>query len=349
MQDDFIEQACRLLYASAQSDKKWQRDKVRVEPLAPDGSLRRFCRILHKDRRRAVAVAPPVGDAVGLREAVSGWHIGRHLFAAGTPVPEQYGFAEHNGLLVCEDLGDRRLHDLVLEHGVDSEPVIDLYRQTVTELAKMQVQSRNGFDTAWCWDTPQYDREVMLESESGYCLQALCRDFLQINVPTAIQQEFSALADRAAQADASFFLHRDFQSRNIMVQGNRVRFIDYQAGRLGPLAYDLASLLIDPYTALPSQLQDALLEHYLDTLTNLIPYDRQQFKREYVLLALQRNLQILGAFAFLSKQRGKPFFRQYIKPALGSLQDLLAEVPKEEYLCLKSLTRQCLIEIQKIE
>jgi aminoglycoside/choline kinase family phosphotransferase len=330
---NFTETALRLL------GKSWQQDRVRVEPLLPDGSLRRFCRFVCEDMR-AVATAPPPDDTAGLREARAGWQIGRHLFACGAPVPELYGFDEESGLLVCEDLGDLRLHDLVLAEGPASRQVSALYRQTVTELAKMQVRGRENFAPAWCWDTPRYDRQVMLERESGYFLRALCRDLLQLKInEAALMQEFSTLADRAEQAEASFFLHRDFQSRNIMVQQGRVRFIDYQAGRLGPLAYDLASLLIDPYAALPQDMQDALIEQYLDALNALIPYSREQFWREYLLLALQRNLQILGAFAFLSSQRERPFFRPYIEPALHSL---LAKIPAEEYPCLKSLTERCL-------
>jgi len=345
MDKNFIEQACQLLNASGDD---WQPDKVRATPLTPDGSLRRFCRLEHEDGRTAVAVAPPTDDPAGLQEAISGWHIGRHLFAAGAPVPELYGFEEQSGLLVCEDLGDQRLHDLVQEKEIDSEQVIRLYRQTVSELAKMQVRGCQGFKAAWCRDTPKYDRALMLERESDYFLQALCRDFLQLEIDEEkITQDFHELADRASQADATFFLHRDFQSRNIMIQQDRVRFIDYQAGRSGPLAYDLASLLIDPYAALPAPIQDELLEHYLDTLTALLPYDRTQFQQEYILLALQRNLQILGAFAFLSQQRGKPFFRQYLTPALHSLQALLAKTATAEYRYLKSLSRRCADKLEK--
>ncbi|MCI5208390.1 MAG: hypothetical protein D3910_06260 [Candidatus Electrothrix sp. ATG2] len=107
------------------------------------------------------------------------------------------------------------------------------------------------------------------------------------------------------------------------------------------MAYDLASLLIDPYAALPGLMQDALLERYLDALTTLLPYDRAQFHQEFLLLALQRNLQILGAFAFLSQQRGKPFFRQYLSPALHSLHALLAKTATTEYPYLKLLSRRC--------
>ncbi|WP_339133159.1 MAG: phosphotransferase [Candidatus Electrothrix sp. GW3-4] len=344
MNKDFIQQACQLLSTAGDA---WPADRIHLSPLTPDGSLRRFCRIQHEDGRTRVAIAPPPDDAVGLQEAIAGWQIGRHLFAAGAPVPELYAFAEETGLLVCEDLGEQRLHDLVQEKGVDSEQVIQFYQQTVTELARMQVRGCQGFNSAWCWDTPRYDRVLMLERESGYFLQALCRDLLQLDMDEEnIAQDFQTLADRASQADASFFLHRDFQSRNIMVQQGRVRFIDYQAGRLGPLAYDLASLLIDPYAGLPAPLQEELLEQYLATLTALLPYDRSQFRQEYLLLALQRNLQILGAFAFLSQQRGRPFFRQYLSPALHNLQALLAKTATSEYLCLKAVSRQCLERLE---
>jgi hypothetical protein len=206
----------------------------------------------------------------------------------------------------------------------------------------MQVQASKDFDPSWCWDTPRYDRALMLERESGYFLQALCQDFLELEIDQKkINKDFQTLADQASQAGTTFFLHRDFQSRNIMIQKGLVYFIDYQAGRQGPLAYDLASLLIDPYAGLPARFQDELVEQYLDTLTSLVPYDRAQFRLEYLLLALQRNLQILGAFAFLSKKRNKPFFRQYLSPALKSLHDLLAKTTTAEYPYLKLISQQC--------
>jgi len=338
MNKDFFQQACRLLSCAG---IVWLPAKTHITPLTPDGSERRFCRLEHENGTTAVAAAPPPDDAAGLQEAVSGWHIGRHLFSSGIPVPELYGFDQQSGLLVCEDLGDTRLHDLVQKKGTGAEQVCRFYRQTMTELARMQVRAGKDFDPLWCLSTPRYDRALMLERESGYFLQALCRDFLHLEIDTKIEQDFYRLADRASQAEAAFFLHRDFQSRNIMIHQGQVRFIDYQAGRLGPLAYDPASLLLDPYAALPAQMQDELLEHYLDVLTTLLPYDRDRFREEYLLLALQRNLQILGAYAFLSQQKGKLFFSRYISPALHSLQALLAKTATAEYPYLKSLSCRC--------
>ena len=163
----------------------------------------------------------------------------------------------------------------------------------------------------------------------------------------AVEAECVALSEAAAAAPADFFLHRDCQCRNLMVREGRVRFIDFQGGRLGPLAYDLASLLLDPYAALPATLQGHLATVYLDELNREIPYDPEQFRREYLLLALQRNLQILGAFAFLSQVRGKPFFARYLRPALVSLAALLASPAAAGFTALRTLTDQCCLELDR--
>jgi aminoglycoside/choline kinase family phosphotransferase len=132
-----------------------------------------------------------------------------------------------------------------------------------------------------------------------------------------------------------------------MIKDGRVRIIDFHGGRIGPLAYDLASLLIDPYLALSSSLQLEIKNVYLEELQNYIPYNRSQFEREYILLSLQRNLQILGAFAFLSRQREKDFFTQFIPPALQTLNTLLAKPEATDYGGLRELTCQCLFSLKR--
>ena len=213
----------------------------------------------------------------------------------------------------------------------------------------MQVRGGPGLEPAWCWDGARYDQELMLGRESGYFVQALCRDYLGLDpVKPDVEREFQALAAAASAAPADFFLHRDFQSRNIMVQGERAGFIDFQAGRLGPLAYDLASLLIDPYAALPGDFQEELLTAYLQGLHRFIPYDHDRFRREFLVLALQRNLQILGAFAFLTRQRQRLFFRRYLRPALDSLQTLLAKPAAAGYPALRRLAGQCSQQLKTV-
>jgi len=312
-----------------------------------DGSLRRFYRISNGRDFSLIGILPPPDDATGLREAKAAHRIGTHLARTGAPVPRTYGFSEENGLLLYEDLGTRRLFDAVDASRQGRAPFpIELYRQAVRALARMQVRGGENFDPAWCWDTPCYDQTVMLERESGYFLRALCIDYLGLSFDQpALGREFKKLARLADSAPKNFFLHRDFQCRNIMIHEDRPRFIDYQGGRLGPPAYDLASLLIDPYAGLSAELQEELRKEYFAELRKMIPYDEQCFLEQYWSLALQRNLQILGAFSFLSKQRGKSFFAPYITPALLNLQSMLAKVQGDDYPALRNITEKCLYKV----
>jgi aminoglycoside/choline kinase family phosphotransferase len=327
-------------------DRHWNLATVLVTALVPDGSSRRFFRLLSPDGESLLAVLPPADDPSGPAEARAFQWIGRHLQACGAPVPAILGADAVSGLTLCEDLGDRRLFEEVAEQGAAA--CRPLYEQAVRGLARMQVRGARGFDPAWCWDTPRYDRQLMQERESGYFLRACCTDLLGVRFDReAVAVECVALSEAAAAAPNDFFLHRDCQSRNIMVRAGRARFIDFQGGRLGPLAYDLAALLLDPYAGLPAGLQEHLTQVYLDELNREIPYDRKQFQREYLLLALQRNLQILGAFAFLSQVRGKPFFARYLRPALASLAGLLDTPGGAAYPALRTLTEHCRLELER--
>ena len=326
----------------------WNAATVQVAVLVPDGSSRRFFQLRGPDDRHLIAILPPENDQRGQAEAIAFDRIGRHLRRHDVPTPEIHAFDPATGLVLCEDLGERRLFEQVAEQGPTRS--LALYEQAVRRLARMQVRAADGFDPAWCWDTPRYDRQLMRERESGYFLRACCTDLLGIAFDRqAVEAECARLADEASQAPAGFFLHRDFQCRNIMLTGdNTVRFIDFQGGRFGPLAYDLASLLLDPYAALPQTMQEHLLEVYLRVLQNEIPYNPEQFHREYLVLALQRNLQILGAFAFLSQVRQKPFFARYLRPALASLETLLAQPEAAGYAALQTLTGQCRQELEQL-
>jgi len=337
-----IDLAGRLLGVSP---REWNEATVAVHHLVPDGSSRRFYRLRGREHFGVIAVLPPTHEPRGLAEAAAFAEIGRHLGRIGAPVPAIYGFDPATGLALCEDLGERRLFEQGAEQG--AEQSMPYYESAVRQLALMQVRGGHGFDPAWCWDTPRYDRQLMIERESNYFLAAFCTDLLGLDFDRqAVVADCARLADEAARAPAHFFLHRDFQCRNLMLVDGAVRIVDFQGGRLGPLAYDLASLLIDPCADLTESMQDRLVAIYLEALGQELAYDPDQFRCEYLLLALQRNLQFLGAFAFLSQVRGKPFFTRYLEPALASLDRLLAKPGAGGYAALHTLTGQCRQELR---
>jgi len=308
--------------------------------MAADGSSRRFWRVGRASQESWIVVAPAGVSTAERNESRAAWHIANHLWGKGVPVPRPLAWDEESGLLLMEDLGDIRLHDLVrakpAECGQQAR-TRELYRQTLDQLALMQCRGAEGFDPAWCWDTPRYDLELMITRESNYFLNAFCQGFLDRDIAEPVREELGDIARQAAVAPADFFLHRDFQCRNIMVKAGEVRFIDFQGGRLGPLGYDPASLLIDPYAGLSAEVQEELLSGYILSLTALYPLNEANFRLQYRLLAVQRNLQIIGAFAFLSQVRGKAFFRAYLPPAVDSLVERLGDPRFSGYRALRSL------------
>jgi aminoglycoside/choline kinase family phosphotransferase len=169
------------------------------------------------------------------------------------------------------------------------------------------------------------------ERECGYFVRAFLQGYAGLKLEmNNLAPDFERLLTRALTPAPNFFLHRDFQSRNLMIKNARIRVIDFQGGRLGPLGYDLAALLIDPYMNLKPLWQEELLAAYLDLLEKQLPaLDRQAFSEQYWHLALCRNLQILGAFGYLIRVRGKAGFSRYISPALVGLRRRLAERPSE--------------------
>ena len=340
----------KKIYSTRAAKELFQ--KKRYQRIAADGSNRIFLRIQPADFPDCIIIIPAGNNPSDLAESRSAWKIGRHLERNGVPVPKLYGWHSDTGVLVFEDLGDKRLHDITLRSMAGAvcknRSVYSFYLETIEKLAKMQIRGGTGFEKEWCWDTPRYDLALMVEKESHYFLRAFWHGFLGIETVPDVEGEFRALAKRAADASGDYFLHRDFQCRNIMIKDNAVRFIDFQGGRLGPLGYDIASLLIDPYAGLSMQMQGQLLAEYIAIVDNYFSIDKDLFVQQFNLLAVQRNMQIIGAFSYLSQIKEKPFFKEYIRPALLSLHVRLKEKVFNEYTSLKSMVHFGLREMEKM-
>ncbi|MCK4416864.1 MAG: phosphotransferase, partial [Candidatus Latescibacteria bacterium] len=271
---------------------------------------------------------PPSEDSTCEADAFAA--IGRHLHHKGIPVPRIFAYDRPSGLVVLEDLGDLHLQSFV-RRAVDTEEVANHYRAVIDLLIAMGVEGAKGFDLSYTYQTPYYDRELILEKESRYFVEAFLNGYLRLKIDfETFGDEFEILAQRALDHPYTGLLHRDFQSRNILVKDGNYYFIDFQGARLGPLPYDLASLLIDPYVELPQSLQEDLLIYYLKRLSDFVPVDPADFLHAYEYCAINRNLQILGAFAFLSRVKGKKDFETYISVAVSSLKARLRTIEQGE-------------------
>jgi aminoglycoside/choline kinase family phosphotransferase/dTDP-glucose pyrophosphorylase len=305
---------------------------IKTHLLAGDGSDRTWCRL------EAGGSALILADH-GIRQHPSPTEIdafiaiGTHLFRRGVRVPEIYGYDLFSGLAFLEDLGDTHLQDVILKTS-DTRIQLSQYRCVIDQLVHMATAGKDGFDTAWTCQSARYDRNLILERECRYFVEAFLNGWLQLETRfDDLASEFHHLADGALSNAVEGFMHRDFQSRNIMVRNGECFLIDFQGGRLGPIQYDLASLLIDPYVRLPLPMQSSLLEYGIQKISAAAAIDPEPCRLGYRYCSITRNLQMLGAFGYLSRVKGKPDFAQYIPAAAASLDhnlSLLAHAPLEK-------------------
>ena len=306
------------------------------EILPGDGSKRIFYRLNNNQDSFIVMANPPI-ERNAEKENISYLKIGEHLFRKGIPVACIYRYNLDHGWFIMEDLGKTSLQEIA----EGSKDRIGIYKKVIELLIQMQLEGKKDFNPEWCYHTKRYDRFIMEKFESDYFLTYFLKKLhgLKQNLDE-LKSSFKHLSYNASLADSNFFLHRDFQSRNLIIKGDKIGLIDWQGGRLGPLQYDLASLLIDPYVGLKKQETMTLYDYYITLLEKCLPYISGSFSRYYPYIAIQRNLQILGAFSYLSKVQGKNRFLVHISPALQSLEGLLKKLNEAELDPLKKMVER---------
>ena len=166
---------------------------------------------------------------------------------------------------------------------------------------------------------------------TDYFIECFLKRFSGIGIVQdgKLEDELHWLASVLAK-EPNYFMHRDFQSQNIFFKEGRVRIVDFQTATRGPLQYDTVALLKDAYYMLEDHERDVLLNFYIDVLINTwgVSINRERFIEIFHLMGLQRNMQALGAFAFLSMDKGKPEFIQYIPAAVSYLKKALTMFPE---------------------
>lgn len=310
--------------------------RLRIRPLKGDGSDRRVYR-LFAGHRTFICVAHPNGRKDFPSENDSFFYIAGHLKKKGLPSPDIHGFDPRSGLFLMQDFGDFSLESIIKKIK-DPQQVKRIYNIILKMLLKIQIDGAEGFDSRYCYDTLVYNGRFSWKRESRYFIEAFLKGYLKRGeIPLPVEKELKDLALAVDLEKNRWFLYRDFQSRNIMIWCGGIGLIDFQAARLGPPQYDLASLLIDPYVNIPATIQEELFESYLALFSDRIPINPESFREHYEIIAFQRNLQILGAFAFLSQVKGKTYFKAYIPTAILSLKKRVSGKSFRPYKNLRRL------------
>ncbi len=314
----------------------WPSKKIIRTQLKGDGSDRSWYR-LTTGKRSIVMVDHGIRMQSATNETDSFVAIGRHLYDKGIQVPKIYLYDNFSGLVFLEDLGDLNLQALVQDTKSQNELILR-YKSIIRLLLKLSVSGVKDFDTTWTNQTSSYNMDLILEKECRYFVEAFLKKYLGIDSCFEdFEGEFIYIAKKTLEFSVNGFMHRDLQSRNIMVKNNRYYLIDFQGGRLGPIQYDLASLLIDPYVALPNTVQAALLNYSTEKIPSVINVEPSNFLTCYNYCAVTRNLQMLGAFGYLSRNKGKTYFEKYIPIAIQSLKHNFSVIDNTDLPALKAV------------
>jgi aminoglycoside/choline kinase family phosphotransferase len=241
------------------------------------------------------------------------------------PVPAVLGHSDPLGILALQDLGDVTLQ----AHLGAASPTehAALYRQAVALIETLQrrgaeLQSDHYIPYGIAFDVEKLTWE--LEFFVKYFVQGYRGVELTGVERGALQEEWAAIVGELS-AEPRVLCHRDYHSRNLMLCDANLYIIDFQDARLGPDTYDLASLLRDSYVDIADRELDELIAYFL-ALKGLA--DREEFRRRFDLMAIQRNLKALGTFGYQTMTRRNTVYIQYMPRTLRYARSNLEKYPR---------------------
>jgi len=207
-----------------------------------------------------------------------------------------------------------------------TDEVYLLFKNSLTELARLQIKGDEGLDYNQCLTNKEFGKQAIMADLlyfKYYFLDALRKPYDK----QKLIDDFEALSNYLTHTEYKFFMFRDFQSRNIMIEKDgSPHFIDYQGGMKGAPQYDVASMLWQARANLPDQWKNNLLEDYMDSFETFTgnSIDRNVFRSQYNGYVLIRLLQVLGAYGFRGLFERKAQFLTSIPLALRNLKEFFS-------------------------
>jgi len=289
-----------------------------MQPLTPDASTRNYFRIGWKKGTAVAAVYPEPFDP----DFHPYLDVTRLFLDNAIPVPEIYAVDGQHGLIVQEDLGDQqlfRLYDAAPKDECDDykEVAVNLIAQiqkaTDAAFERQSIASRLAFDEAKL----SWELDFFME----HFFATLRKETLRHSEAAELKAELNDISAELA-ARPRVLCHRDFHAANLMVDSQRrLRIVDHQDARMGPVTYDLVSFLLDRRLAPPSLAELRAYRLFLleeRRLLGLPALDPDEVAREFRLMTIQRGLKAIGTFSYQTAvcNRGSSY-EHFIQPTLA--------------------------------
>ncbi|MCM2130178.1 aminoglycoside phosphotransferase family protein [Larsenimonas rhizosphaerae] len=295
--------------------KHWLAEQYRLsdsdmalEVIADDASFRRYFRLELPDHStRIIMDAPPEHE-----DSTSFVTIDRLWHAADLPVPGIEACSLEQGFMVLEDLGNTMLRQaLEDEHRI--EPLIE---QAIALSVRVAAQPAEAL--------PDYDA-TRLGSELDL-FPEWCLPWLGLDLPPGWVKFRNALVERLLD-QPRVTTHRDYTPQNIMVQGDRLRLIDFQGAWHGPLSFDMTCLLRDRHQPWPAEDRHRwLMQYHARAISSgLIPesHSRSRFLANFEDTSAQRSIKVLGGFCRTAFRDHKPRYLAYMPCFLAHTREAL--------------------------
>jgi N-acetylmuramate 1-kinase len=303
--------------------------KLTWHPILHGGSSREFFRVTGSPSKSWILMRYDEAKEENFLYA----DIAQFLTSIHLQVPKIYFHEAQYRLVGIEDLGEASLHALV--HSDPDSPKVELlYRGALHQAQILHQQKSSPIRTM-----PGFD-EKLYQWERNYFLDHSVERCFGVSLPEKEKNQIQAEGDRMIQdliSTERSLIHRDFQSQNLIIHQDTVWMIDFQGMRLGHAAYDVASLLYDPYVELGSDRRKALVQWY----ASISRRDVQKFETEFYQAASQRLMQALGAYGYLGLVLGKKDFLKHIPQGLKNLKDALQHLDGMTY------TKELLVKLEE--
>lgn len=288
-------------------NKELATSDFQIDPASIDASFRRYFRVMVGQQTFILMDAPPEQEDIQPFIAIA-----TYLYQHDIHVPEIIAQNSEYGLLLLSDFGQHSYLDELDEYSADA-----LYKAAMDSLIAMQLMPLESFHL------PEYSA-TLLKHEMALFPEWFLGKHLAIDTPDFLAETFKILANNALE-QPQVFVHRDYHSRNLMhTTDNSPGIIDFQDAVIGPISYDLVSLLRDCYVEWSDDKLAQWLEYYyLKAIDNqLFSNDTSlnTFTRWFDLMGLQRHIKVLGVFSRLNYRDGKanymndlPLTLRYVK------------------------------------
>ncbi|MGI2169142.1 aminoglycoside phosphotransferase family protein [Shewanella sp. MF05960] len=294
-------------------------DQVTASLICGDASFRRYFRIEHLGKHYIVADSPidlvPIAPFVAMAKAYQ---------TAGLLVPQVLATCNEQGFVLQTDVGEQQLLSVLNQHNVT-----DYYQQALNLLPTIASVTHTELGPLTDYNAEFVQRELMIFVD--WLVNTHIDYTLTDNEQQMIANTFEALT-QSAMSQPKVGMHRDYHSRNLLLNENALAVIDFQDAVLGPITYDAVSLLRDCYVRWPAKQVDELMQYHFQLIKShqLIDdtVDFATYQQWFDLMGIQRHIKAAGIFARLYHRDGKPGYLADIPLTLQYIVDIGSQYPK---------------------